>query len=141
MSTSSHGAIRERRVRRSRNKRLALEYLLAARVLRAGLHGVVLGTRDGLLMAAAGHGVDPEAAAAFAPFVFHDKWDFPEAVDGAYFVDVIPLPDTTLYLFVVGPGQEGSPGVRQTKEAIRRILNESSAPAGAPVSCGRAPRG
>jgi len=122
--------VRERRVRRSRNKRLALEYLLAARVLRAGLRGVVLGTKDGLVVAAAGGGVDAESAAAFAPFVFHDKWDFPEAVDGAYFVDVLPLPETTLYLFVVGQAREPGPGVRQAKQAIRRILDEVPDPAG-----------
>lgn len=117
--------VRERRVRRSQNTRMALEYLLGAAVLRAGFRGVVLGTREGLVVAAAGGGVDVDSAAAFAPFVFHDAWDFPEAVDGAYFVDVLPLPETTLYLFVVGQAREPGPGVRQTKEAIRRILDEA----------------
>ena len=115
----------ERRVHRTRNKQLAIEYFLQGCILRMGIRGLVLGTRDGLLIATAGGGVEAESAAAFAPFVFHDAWDFPESVEDAYFVDAIPLADTTLYLFVVGHSGRATPTSQQTKTGIRRILDES----------------
>jgi hypothetical protein len=115
---------RERRVNRSENKQLAIQYFLQSCILRLGLRGLVLGTRDGLLVAAAGGGVDSESAAAFAPFVFHEAWDFPESVEEAFFVDAIPLAHTTLYLFVVGRSDQRSPTVSRTKSGIRRILDE-----------------
>lgn len=114
----------ERRVNRTENKQLAIEYFLKSCVLRLGIRGLVLGTRDGLLVAAAGGGVESESAAAFAPFLFHDDWEFPESVEDAYFVDAIPLAQTTLYLFVVGRSPQSSPTVSQTKSGIRRILDE-----------------
>ena len=114
----------DRRVNRTHNKQLAIEYFLRSCILRMGIRGLVLGTRDGLLVATAGEGVDVESAAAFAPFVFHEKWDFPETVADAWFVDAIPLADTTLYLFVIGRANQGSRTTQQTKSGIRRILDE-----------------
>jgi hypothetical protein len=116
--------IKERRIHRTDNKKLAIQYFLRSCILRLGLRGLVLGTREGLLVAAAGGGVDLESAAAFAPFVFHDDWEFPESVEDAFFVDALPLAHTTLYLFVVGRSPQGSPSVSQTKAGIRRILDE-----------------
>ena len=114
-----HGT--ERRVRRTQDKQQAMNWFLQSRLLRQGLRGLVLGSREGLVVAAAGDGVCPEAAAAFAPFVFHDDWDFPEPVEEAYFVDAVPLPDTTLYLFAVG---RSGASAQATKTGIRRILQE-----------------
>lgn len=118
---------RERRVRRTQNKQLAIQWYLQSAILRHGIQGLVLGSRDGLLVATAGSGVGAEEAAAFAPYVFHEKWDYPEAVEGAYFVEALPLSDTTLYLFVVGASCPGSRTVGETKAGIRRILDEQLA--------------
>ncbi|MDY0000912.1 MAG: hypothetical protein RBU30_06425 [Polyangia bacterium] len=115
---------RERRVRRTLNKQLAIQWFLQSAILRQGIQGLVLGSRDGLLVAQAGGGVGAEEAAAFAPYVFHDKWDFPEPVESSYFVEALPLTDTTLYLFVVGGTGPGSRTVEGTKAGIRRILDE-----------------
>ena len=114
----------DRRMRRSRNKQLAITWFLQSCILRLGLESLVLGDRDGLLIAVAGKGVDPESAAAFAPFVFHDAWDFPENVSEAYFVDAIPMADTTFYLFAVGRTSNKSLQSAGTKGGIRRILDE-----------------
>jgi len=116
----------DRRVRRTQNKKQAITHYLKSCILRLGMRGLVLGSKDGLVVAAAGDGVDPEAAAAYAPFVFHDKWDFPDDVDTSYFVDAIPLADDTFYLFAVGNTSEASIG-RRTKGGIRRIIDEQLA--------------
>ncbi len=116
----------ERRMRRTENKKQAITYYLQSCVLRLGMRGLVLGTKDGLVIAAAGDGVDHEAAAAYAPFVFHDKWDYPDEVDDPYFVDAIPLDDDTFYLFAVGNTSESTISGR-TKGGIRRIIDEQMA--------------
>lgn len=116
----------DRRVRRTHNKKQAITHYLKSCILRLGMCGLVLGSKDGLVVAAAGDGVDPEAAAAYAPFVFHDKWEFPDEVDASYFVDVIPLADDTFYLFAVGNTSEASISSR-TKGGIRRIIDEQLA--------------
>jgi hypothetical protein len=118
--------IRDRRVRRTQNKKHAITYFLQSCVLRLGMRGLVLGSKDGLVVAAAGDGVDPEAAAAYAPYVFHDKWKYPDEVDAPYFVEAIPLADDTFYLFAVGNTSEVSISGR-TKGGIRRIIDEDLA--------------
>lgn len=117
---------RDRRVRRTQNKLHAITYYLNSCILRLGMRGLVLGSKDGLVVAAAGEGVDYEEAAAYAPFVFHEKWDYPEDVDAPYFVDAIPLADDTFYLFAVGNTSESSIGAH-TKGGIRRIIDERMA--------------
>ena len=114
----------ERRVRRTDNKKLAIEWFLQSCILRSGMRGLVLGCKDGLVVESAGKGVSAESAAAYAPYVFHESWDFPDDVEDAYFVDVIPLADTTLYLFAVGPASDASLSKNGTKGGIRRILDE-----------------
>ncbi len=116
----------ERRVRRTQNKKQAITHYLKSCVLRLGMRGLVLGSKDGLVIATAGDGVDPEAAAAYAPFVFHEKWEYPEEVDAPYFVDAIPLDGDTFYLFAVGNTSEASISGR-TKGGIRRIIDEQLA--------------
>jgi len=116
----------ERRVNRTQNKKHAITNYLKSCVLRLGVRGLVLGSKDGLLVANAGKGVDPEAAAAYAPYVFHDKWDYPDQVDAPYFVDAIPLDGETFYLFAVGNTSKASISGR-TKGGIRRIIDEQLA--------------
>ncbi len=116
----------ERRVRRTHNKKQAITYYLQSCVLRLGVRGLVLGSRDGLVVASAGDGVDPETAAAYAPFVFHEKWDYPDPVDEPYFVDAIPLAEDTFYLFAVGNTSQARIG-GSTKGGIRRIIDERAA--------------
>ena len=113
----------DRRVRRTQNKKQAITYYLQSCVLRLGVRGLVLGSKDGLVIAAAGDGVDPETAAAYAPFVFHDKWSYPEEVAAPYYVDAIPLADDTFYLFAVGNTSHASLSPR-AKGGIRRIIDE-----------------
>jgi hypothetical protein len=116
----------DRRVRRTQNKKQAITYYLQSCILRLGVRGLVLGSKEGLVVAAAGDGVDPETAAAYAPFVFHDKWSYPDAVSDSYFVDAIPLCDDTFYLFAVGNTSDASLSPR-TKGGIRRIIDEQRA--------------
>jgi hypothetical protein len=118
--------ISNRRTRRTQNKKQAITYYLQSCVMRLGMRGLVLGSKDGLVVASAGDGVDPEAAAAYAPYVFHDKWEYPDEVDASYFVDAIPLADDTFYLFAVGNTSEASIS-RHTKGGIRRIIDEQIA--------------
>ncbi|MFH2009312.1 MAG: hypothetical protein ABI333_22165 [bacterium] len=114
----------ERRVRRTENKKLAMTWFLQSCILRLGMRALVLGCKDGLVVASAGEGVSAESAAAFAPYVFHESWEFPDDVEDAYYVDVIPLSDTALYLFAVGPASAASLS-QGTKGGIRRILDEA----------------
>jgi hypothetical protein len=117
----------DRRVRRTRNKKLAITWFLQSCIMRLGMRSLVLGSKDGLLVAAAGEGVDPEAAAAYAPFVFQDGWEYPDPVEAPYFVDAIPLDGTTLYLFAVGPTSDVSLTKTGTKGGLRRIIEEEAA--------------
>ncbi len=118
--------ISNRRTRRTQNTKQAITYYLQSCIMRLGMRGLVLGSRDGLVVAAAGDGVDPEAAAAYAPYVFHEKWEYPDEVDASYFVDAIPLSDDTFYLFAVGNTSEAAISQR-TKGGIRRIIDEQIA--------------
>lgn len=114
----------DRRRNRTTDKSEAMRRFLGSCVLRLGLRSLTLGGKDGLLLASAGDGVDPESAAAFAPFIFHERWAYPEKVDAPYFVDAIPYPLGTLYLFAVGARSDRSLRSSGTKAGIRRILDE-----------------
>ena len=113
---------RDRRLQRSGSTDTALGYFLKSCAIRLGLRAIVLGSRDGLLLAAYGDAVDPDSAAAYAPLVYQDARPFPEPVEESYFVEAIPTSLTTLYLFVVGQAAAPSLARNGTTTGIRRIL-------------------
>ena len=115
---------RERRRNRTEDKNEAIHRFLKGCLMKLGLRSLTLGGKDGLLLASVGDGVDPESAAAYAPFIFHEKWSYPDPVDAPYYVDAIPYPLGTLYLFAVGAHSGRSLSSSGTKAGIRRILDE-----------------
>lgn len=60
---------RERRVRRSDDLAMALQYLLTSQRERAGLTHILLSSTDGILLACDGDRAECEELAAYAPFI------------------------------------------------------------------------
>ena len=118
-------ATRERRIRRSDDLALALQYLLSAQRTRAGLTHILLASSDGFLLAWDGDITECEELAAYAPFIARGEG---YALDPRRLVGVtvhtIPVGSQMVYLLLRGdPAPERvADALVASVEGVVRIL-------------------
>lgn len=119
---------RERRVRRSEDLAMALQYLLTSQRERAGLTHILLSSTEGILLACDGDRAECEELAAYAPFIARGE---------GFALDSRRLAGVTVHRFRVGredvllllrgeaTGPRVAPALMAAIEGVARILGDS----------------